>query len=61
MKMKSFALLGYLAVLMLSGIGVAQTDVAAERMQWFKDSKFGMFIPCLALTIRRTIETLAEN
>ena len=37
-------LLGCLAVFILSGIGVAQTDVAAERMQWFKDAKFGMFI-----------------
>jgi alpha-L-fucosidase len=44
MKTKSFTLLGYLAVLMLSGIGVAQTDAAAEQMQWFKDAKFGMFI-----------------
>ena len=44
MKMKSLMLLGCLAVLMLSGIGEAQTDAAAERMQWFKDAKFGMFI-----------------
>jgi len=44
MKMKSFTLLGCLAVLMLSGIGVAQTDAVEERMQWFKDAKFGMFI-----------------
>jgi alpha-L-fucosidase len=44
MKMKSFMVLGCLAVLMLSGIGVAQTDAVAERMQWFRDAKFGMFI-----------------
>ena len=44
MKMKSLMLLGYIAVLVLSGIGVAQTDAASERMQWFKDAKFGMFI-----------------
>jgi len=44
MKMKSFTLLGCLAVLMLSGIGVAQTDAVEERMQWFQDAKFGMFI-----------------
>ena len=42
--MRSFTLLGCLAVLMLSGIGVAQMDVVEERMQWFKDAKFGMFI-----------------
>ncbi|MFC1760862.1 alpha-L-fucosidase [Planctomycetota bacterium] len=42
MKRKSFTLLGCLVVLMLSGIVHAQT--AEERMQWFKDAKFGMFI-----------------
>jgi hypothetical protein len=44
MKMKSFMLLGYLGMLMLSGIVVAQTDAVAERMQWFKDAKFGVCI-----------------
>ncbi|HUV64209.1 MAG TPA: alpha-L-fucosidase [Sedimentisphaerales bacterium] len=44
MKMKSFTLLGCLAVLMLSGIVVAQMDATADRMQWFQDAKFGMFI-----------------
>jgi len=44
MKMRSFALLGCLGVLMLSGIGVAQADATADRMQWFQDAKFGMFI-----------------
>ena len=44
MKVKSLMLLGCLAVLTLSSIGVAQTDAVAEQMQWFKDAKFGMFI-----------------
>ena len=44
MKMKSFTLLGCLGILMLSGIVVAQTDATADRMQWFQDAKFGMFI-----------------
>ena len=44
MKMKSFTLLGCLCVLMLSGIATAQTDATEERMQWFQDAKFGMFI-----------------
>jgi len=42
--MKSFTLLGCLGILMLSGIVVAQTDATADRMQWFQDAKFGMFI-----------------
>ena len=42
--MKSFVLLACLAMLMLPGIVVAQTDAIAEQMQWFKDAKFGMFI-----------------
>ncbi len=49
MKMKSLTLLGCLGVLTLSGIGLAQADVAEtytveDRMQWFRDAKFGMFI-----------------
>jgi len=44
MKTNSFTLLGCLGMLMLSGIVSAQTDAVAERMQWFKDAKFGMFI-----------------
>jgi alpha-L-fucosidase len=44
LKMKSLTLLGCLAVLMLPGSVVAQTDAVAEQMQWFKDAKFGMFI-----------------
>ena len=44
MKTKSVTLLGCLSVLLLSGLGMAQTHTAEERMQWFKDAKFGMFI-----------------
>ena len=44
MKMKSFALLGCLGVLMLSGIASAQTPTVEDRMEWFQDAKFGMFI-----------------
>ena len=39
--MKSLPLV---AILMISGIGVAQTVTVEERMQWFRDAKFGMFI-----------------
>ena len=42
--MKALTLLGCLAVSMLSGIGTAQADRVEERMQWFQDAKFGMFI-----------------
>ena len=42
--MKSFTLLGGLAVLMLSCIGVAEADAVEERLQWFQAAKFGMFI-----------------
>ena len=44
MKMKSFALLGCLGALMLSGIASAQTPTVEDRMEWFQDAKFGMFI-----------------
>ncbi len=44
MKMRSFTLLGCLGVLILSGIVSAQTPTVEERMEWFQDAKFGMFI-----------------
>ena len=44
MKMKSFTLLACLCISMLPGIATAQTDTIAERMEWFQDAKFGMFI-----------------
>ena len=44
MKMKSTTLLGCLAVFMLSGIASAQTPTVEDRMKWFQDAKFGMFI-----------------
>ncbi len=44
MRIKSITLLGCLTFLMLSTFGLAQADVVKERMQWFQDAKFGMFI-----------------
>jgi len=44
MKMKSIAILGCLGVLLLPGIASAQTRTVEERMRWFQDAKFGMFI-----------------
>ena len=42
--MKSLTLLGCLGVSMLSGLATAQTYTVEERMEWFQDAKFGMFI-----------------
>ena len=44
MKMRTITLLGCLAIWMLSGVATAQTDTVEDRMQWFQDAKFGMFI-----------------
>ena len=44
MNMKSIMLFGYLLVSMLPGIAMAQANTTEDRMQWFQDAKFGMFI-----------------
>lgn len=44
MKMRSFMLLGCFGVSMLSGVGAAQPPTVEDRMAWFQDAKFGMFI-----------------
>ena len=42
--MKSITLLGYLGILMLPSIVMAQTDASTDRMQWFREARFGMFV-----------------
>ena len=44
MNMKSIMLFGYLLVSMLPGIAMAQANTTEDRMAWFRDAKFGMFI-----------------
>ena len=44
MKMRTITLLGCLAIWMLSSVATAQTDTVEDRMEWFQDAKFGMFI-----------------
>ena len=44
MTTKSSVLLGCICFLVLTVAGDAKADAVADRMQWFQDAKFGMFI-----------------